>query len=187
MTNTVQDKNSELISKRWAHALMELALENEEISKEDILSDLQEITQTIENSEELANVINNPSISTEEKQIVLCKLFQNAVMSLVYNFLFTLNLRKRVNLIGEITKEFEKELDKIKNITHVNITSAIELDNERKEYIKGKIAEKLKKDVIIDWGVNSDIIAGLIFNIDETIVDNSVRHKLENLSKSISM
>ena len=79
----------------------------------------------------------------------------------------------------------EKELERIKNIAHVNVTSAIELADERKEQIKAKIAEKLSKDVIVEWGVDSDIIAGLIFNIDELIIDNSIRHKLDNLSKEI--
>ena len=102
-----------------------------------------------------------------------------------YNFLFALNLRKRVSIIPEIAIEFKKELERIKNIARVNVTSAIELSDERKEQIKIKIAEKLDKDVIVDWGVDSDIIAGLIFNIDELIVDNSIQHKLEDLSKEI--
>ena len=106
----VKDKNSELIAKRWALALMELAQEDENISKEDILDDLREIASTIDSSDELSNVINNPSISTEEKQIVLCKLFQTNIMPIVYNFLFVLNLRKRVGIISEIANEFEKEL-----------------------------------------------------------------------------
>ena len=164
---------------------MELAQEDENISKEDILDDLKEISDTINGSEELSNVINNPSISTEEKQVVLCKLFQNSIMPIVYNFLFALNLKKRVQIISEIAIEFEKELERIKNIAHVNVTSAIELADERKEQIKAKIAEKLSKDVIVEWGVDSDIIAGLIFNIDELIIDNSIRHKLDNLSKEI--
>lgn len=181
----VKDKNCELVAKRWALALMELAQEDENISKEDILDDLKEISDTINGSEELSNVINNPSISTEEKQVVLCKLFQNSIMPIVYNFLFALNLKKRVQIISEIAIEFEKELERIKNIAHVNVTSAIELADERKEQIKAKIAEKLSKDVIVEWGVDSDIIAGLIFNIDELIIDNSIRHKLDNLSKEI--
>ena len=180
-----KDKNCELVAKRWALALMELAQEDENISKEDILDDLKEISETIESSEELSNVINNPSISTEEKQVVLCKLFQNSIMPIVYNFIFALNLKKRVAIISELAVEFEKELEWIKNIAHVNVTSAIELNDERKEQIKVKIAEKLKKEVIVDWGVDSEIIAGLIFNIDEMIIDNSIKHKLEDLSKTI--
>lgn len=176
---------NELVSKRWAHALMELALENPDISKEEILDDLKEISETIDSSEELKNVINNPSISTEEKQIVLCKLFQNNIMPIVYNFLFTLNLRKRVNIISSIAEEFQKELEKIKNITHVNVTSAIELNDSRKEDIKQKLANKLQKEVIVDWTVDNEIIGGLVMNINETIVDNSVKHKLEDLQKNI--
>ena len=181
----VKDKNCELVAKRWALALMELAQEDENISKEDILDDLKEIADTIDSSEELANVLNNPSISTEEKQTVLSKLFQNSIMPIVYNFVFVLNLKKRVSIIAEIAVEFEKELNIVNNIAHVSVTSAIELNDDRKEQIKSKIAEKLSKEIVVDWGVDNDIIAGLIFNIDELIIDNSVRHKLEDLSKEI--
>jgi F-type H+-transporting ATPase subunit delta len=181
----LKDKNCELVAKKWALALMELALEDNNISKEDILDDLQEIADTLNSSVELSEVINNPSISTEEKQIVLCKLFQNAVLPIVYNFIFVLNLRKRVDIISEIANEFRKELEKIKNIARINVTSAIELNEERKTQIKNKVAEKLQKNIIVDWGVDSDIIAGLVFKIDETIIDNSIKNKLENLGKEI--
>ena len=178
-------QNSELIAKRWAKALMELANENQGISKEDILDDLKEVDENIQASAELSNVINNPSISVEEKQIILCKLFQNNLMPIVYNFLIALNLKKRVNIIGEIAQEFQKELEKQNNVVRVNVTSAIDLNDDRKNDIRNRIADKLKKDVIIDWTVDNSIIAGLVFNINETIIDNSIRHKLDNLSKKI--
>ncbi len=176
---------AELVSKKWAKALIELTSEDESISKEDVLSDLKGIAETIESSEELTNVINNPSISTEEKQIVICKLFQDKVKPIVYNFLFVLNLKKRMNIIGEIVAEFEKELELLKNIVRVDITSAIDLSDEKKSSIRQRVAEKLQKDVKVSWDVDSDIIAGLIFNIDDTVVDNSIRHKLDTLSNII--
>lgn len=185
MAEALKDKNSELVSKRWAKALMELVLEDESIAKEDVLNDLRNVASIVDSSDELSTVINNPSISTEEKQIVLCKLFQGKVAPLVYNFIFTLNLRKRAGLLSDIAIEFEKELDRVNNVKHVNITSAIELSDEKKDEIKNKIASKLDSNIIVDWGVDKEIIAGLIFNIDETVIDNSVKHKLEDLSKSI--
>lgn len=181
----IKDKNCELVAKRWALALMELAQEDENISKEDILDDLLEISETLESSEELSNVINNPSISTEEKQVVLCKLFQNSIMPIVYNFIFVLNLRKRMGIIAEVAAEFAKELERIKNVAHINVTSAIELNDEKKAEIETKLSQKLDKEVIVDWGVDNDIIAGLIFKIDELVIDNSVKHKLDDLSREI--
>ena len=165
--------------------MIELTQEDEGISKEEVLSDLRGVAENIENSEELKNVINNPSISAEEKQIVISKLFQNRVMPIVYNFLFALNLKKRMNLISEIADEFEKELEELKNIVRVDITSAIDLSDERKNDIRNRIAEKLQKDVKVSWGVDADIIAGLIFNINDTVVDNSIKNKLDKLTEKI--
>lgn len=181
----IKTTNCELVARRWAKALMELALEDNGISKEEILDDLREVAQNIEVSEELSNVLNNPSISTEEKQNVLSKLFQNKVLPIVYNFIFALNLKKRIQIIGCIADEFENELERINNIVRVNVTSAIEINEEKKNSIKARISEKLQKDIIVEWGVDADIIAGLIFNINETVLDNSVRNKLEDLGQKI--
>ena len=178
---SVKTTNNELVAKRWAKALMELALEDNWISKEDILDDLKEVSENINSSEELSNVINNPSISTEEKQTVLSKLFQNRVLPIVYNFLFALNLKKRIQIIESIAIEFGKELERVNNIVKINVTSAIEINEEKKNSIKNRIAEKLQKEIIVEWGVDADIIAGLIFNINETVIDNSVRNKLEDI------
>lgn len=177
---------AELVSKKWAKALIELASEDENLSLEEVLSDLKSVAETIEASEELSNVINNPSISTEEKQIVICKLFQDKIKPIVYNFLFVLNLKKRMDIIGDILIEFEKEMEDLKNIVRVDITSAIDLSEDRKANIKERIAEKLHRDVKVSWGVDEDIIAGLIFNIDDTVVDNSIRHKLDTISSIIT-
>ena len=106
-------------------------------------------------------------------------------MSVVYNFIFALNLRKRLYLAGYIAEEFAKELDKLNNVKHVNVTSAIELNDTKKDEIKDKIASKLNANIDVNWETNNEIIAGLVFDIDETVIDNSIRHKLEDLSNSI--
>lgn len=180
---SVSIKGNELAAKRWAKALMELALENDGISKEDILDDLREVNENIENSRELYEVLNNPSISVEEKQAVLSKLFETNLMPIVYQFLKTLNAKSRLALLPAIAEEFRKELEELKNIVRVGITSAIELTDEKKNEIRNRVAEKLKKDVLPEWYVDSSIIGGLVFNINETIVDNSIKHRLEILNK----
>lgn len=177
-------KESELVARRWAKALMELALEDEGISKEDILYDLIEVNKNIESSKELSEVLKNPSISTEEKQTVLSKLFETNVMPVVFSFITTLNSKNRLGVLPAIAEEFSKELEQMKNILRVGITSAIELSDDKKNEIRNRLAEKLKKDVIPVWSTDSNIIGGLIFNINETIIDNSVKGKLDNINKA---
>ena len=76
-------------------------------------------------------------------------------------------------------------MENSKNIIRVSVTSAIELDDGKKDYIRSKLEEKLKKEVLTTWVIDSNIIGGLIFNINETIVDNSIRHRLDNIGKQI--
>ena len=185
MSNGLSDKCCNIVSKRWAKALLELVQEGENVSGEDILHNLEEIADTIESSEKLSNVINNPAISVEEKQVVVSRIFKNSVMPIVYNFVHALTSKNRLCFIKEIAKEFKSELDIYKNVAHVEITSAIDLSEDRKNDIKFKLSEKLKKNIIVNWSVDKDVIAGLVFNINDTIIDNSVRHKLEDLKKKI--
>ena len=104
-------------------------------------------------------------------------------MPIVYQFLKTLNAKSRLALLPAIAEEFRKELEELKNIVRVGITSAIELTDDKKNEIRNRVAEKLKKDVLPEWYVDSSIIGGLVFNINETIVDNSIKHRLEILNK----
>ncbi len=185
MTSGIQQKGSELIAKRWAKALMDLAGEEGGVSKEDILANLRDVNENISSSKELAEMLVNPVVSQEEKLAVLTKLFQSRVMPMVFNFLTVLNSKNRLGYLAAITDEFQRELEELKNIVRVSVTSAIDLSEDKKNSIRNRLAEKLQKDVIPEWFVDSGIIGGLIFNINETIVDNSIRHRLENLGKQI--
>ena len=176
---------SELAAKRWAKALIELTKEDASLSGDEILKTLRDVAETFNSSEELKSVINNPSISVEEKQIVLSKMYQDKIIPIVYNFLFALNLRKRLNIINEIADEYEKELEQLNNIVRVNVVSAIDINENKKEDINTRLEQKFNKEVKTNWNVDNDIIGGLLFNVNGTVVDNSIKHRLEKLSENI--
>ena len=94
-------------------------------------------------------------------------------------------MRQRVNLLPQIKDEFLKELEILKNIVRVDVISAFELSDDKKNYVNERLAEKLDKNIITNWQIDENIIAGLVFNINDLVIDNSVRHKLEKLSKEI--
>lgn len=176
---------SELAAKRWAKALIELTKEDASLSGDEILRTLRDVAETFNSSEELKSVVNNPSISVEEKQIVLSKMYQDKITPIVYNFLFALNLRKRLNIINEIADEYEKELEQLNNIVRVNVVSAIDINENKKEDINTRLKQKFNKEVKTNWNVDNDIIGGLLFNVNGTVVDNSIKHRLEKLSENI--
>ena len=59
------------------------------------------------------------------------------------------------------------------------------MDNSTKQTIKDRLSGKLQKQVNVDWSVNPDIIAGLVFVVGDSIIDTSLKSKLQMIGRNI--
>jgi len=183
MTNT-QNKHH-IISKRYSDALVELA-KSTSLSYEKISSDLMVVKNTLSQSPDLNDFFNNPLISVEDKKEIIDKIFSNEIDPLMVNFLKVLVDKDRFSAFEEIIASFKDSVDKINNISRVKVTSAVNLSEEAKNRLKSKLEDKMKKIVTLDWETNPEIIAGLVIQMGDNIIDTSLKHKLEDLSKNIT-
>lgn len=181
MTNT---KNI-LIAQRYADALTQSAQEGK-LTFDKISADLNLIKETLISSKDLAQALINPVISPESKKEIIEKVFAGDVDTLIINFLKILVDKGRFDAFDEIIEAYNKSLDNINNISRIKVTSAVAMTDEAKKKLINKLEEKLNKKVILDLNINADIIAGLVIEIGDNIIDTSLKHKLEDLSKSIT-
>ena len=61
----------------------------------------------------------------------------------------------------------------------------INLDDNTKQNIKNRLSGKLQKQVNVDWSINPDIIAGLVFIVGDSIIDTSMKSKLQMIGRNI--
>ena len=54
-----------------------------------------------------------------------------------------------------------------------------------KQTIKDRLSGKLQKELKVDWSVDKDIIAGLVFIVGDSIVDTSLKSKLQMIGRNI--
>ena len=182
--STQNISNNEIAASRWAKSLLELSFD-EGLSKESVLQQLTDVVDTVNASEDLKELFVNPVVTVEEKQNIIEKIFSNALAPTVKNFLLVLAMRKRLGLLEGILEEYKKELNKCENIVRIKVTSAVEIAEDKREDLKNRIIEKLAKTADIRWNVDNSIIGGLVFDIDGTIVDDSLATKLNNLCRRI--
>ena len=177
--NKAEENENKLVSERYAQALLELVSDN--LSKEDILKELLDITESVKGSGDLNKVMNSP----DEKKNVISKLFENTTNKVILNFLKLLVDKNRFSMLESITKEYKNEINRLNNLLSINVTSAIDLTEDEKSAIKDKLSNILNKNIELEWATNPDIIAGLVFEVGDNIIDNSLRHKLQDLSRNI--
>ena len=181
--NKAVENENKLVSQRYAKALLEL-VDEKKLSKEEILGQLNDVSISVENSQDLKNVMYSPVISSAEKKKVLVKLFKEN-NKVIVNFLQLLVDKNKFDILTPVVKEYTNEVNRLNNKLVIQVTSAIELTDSDKAMVKVKMEKVLKKEIELEWYVNKEIIAGLVFEANDNIVDNSLRHKLQELNSKI--
>lgn len=173
-----------LTAKNYADALVKLGQDNV-ISYDDILNNLEIISEICSKSKDLTDVLENPAISDETKFSIIDEVFTKSVNEKIRDFLKILIEKKRFKELEGIVAAYQEELDKINNLQRVEVISAIELDDNSKQRIIEKLQKRLQKNVIAQWQTDEEIIGGLVVKINDDVIDSSLKNKLENLSKNI--
>lgn len=182
MTTSIEQIS--LSAKNYSKALVEMVRDNV-ISFEDLSKDLATVSEILETSQDLRLTLENPTVSEEVKSQIVEEVFKNEVHPQVVSFLKVLIDKNRFSEFSQIKADYEIKLDDVNKIQAVEITSAVELSEEYRERILQKLSEKLQKNIRPNWKVDENIIAGLIYRINDNVIDTSIKNKLDKLNKNL--
>lgn len=180
----ITDVKNSLIAKKYANALFEMAKETNCVQKAN--EDLVFVVETITTNDELKKFIYSPLIKKEDKKDVLERLFSMHIDKVCLDFLKMLADSNRIDVIQEILNQFTIIFDEEHNIVKPVITSAIQLNDEQKQSIVSKLQNKLSKNVEPEFVIDSNIIGGLIIDIDDRTMDFSLKSKFDNMHKQLT-
>ena len=179
--NKVQITTSEKI---YADSLIQTGKDGA-MNFDEILNDLNIIKDVTSQSKDLVEVMENPAIDDKTKYEIIDSVFSNHINAKIINFLKVLINKKRFKELNNIIQAYSDELDKINNIQRVEVISAVDLSQEQMQRLTEKLHNKLQKNVILSTKLDQSIIGGLVIKIDDDVIDNSLKNKLESLSKNI--
>lgn len=168
-------------AKRYAEALMELSCGT--LSYDKIYEDLNFVLNTISQNWDLADFLNSPPVSKADKKDVLDKIFKGKIEEPVLSFLFLLNENSRLSILRDIFSAFKNFVDEEKNILNADIISAVELNEVQKQNLVSKLQNKTGKAINPEYKLDNTIMGGFIIKINDTVIDLSLKNRIENLKK----
>jgi F-type H+-transporting ATPase subunit delta len=172
-----------IITERYVNALTQIADENN--SWNAINNDLLTIAQLLKDNVELENFLLHPVIEYNDKKDVIEKVVKGSVSEQVFNFLNVLLDKNRIYLVPSIQESFKEQLLKKNNVINVYVKTAIELDEDMKNRLLEKLGNKLQKKVNIISDIDKDIIGGVILQVEDKVIDGSIKAKIENMKKQL--
>ncbi|MFH5831090.1 ATP synthase F1 subunit delta [Halalkalibaculum sp. DA3122] len=170
-------------ARRYASALLQIAQEQENV--EAILNDIELIKRTIEDSRELKLFLKSPIIKFDDKAKALDEIFGEKVQEVVRQFIKLLARKNRVGLLYPITQAFIEQYNKYAGIVEIDVYAARELTENQKSSLHKTLEAKTGKRVNMQLSVDESLRGGLAVRIDDTVIDGTIKHKLEQLEESL--
>jgi ATP synthase F1 delta subunit len=104
----------------------------------------------------------------------------------ILNFLKLLIEKHRMPVLFRIRAEYEALWEEENKLLPVHITSAVELDSSVVKQLGDRIAEQTDRKVDVSAQVDPDILGGIVVRVGNSILDASVRNRLEQLRKQVA-
>lgn len=169
--------------KSYAIALFDLA--HEENKVEIYQEEVKAISNILKDNKEFFDLLINQFVSKEDKKNMLHNVFFDKIENMILNFLKLLVDKSRFNLSIDIFKEYNSLANEYRNIKEGTLYSAIPLDDARVKAIEEKVAQKIGKNVELSLVVDTSLIGGIKVVIDDLIIDNSIKNRIESLSSDL--
>jgi F-type H+-transporting ATPase subunit delta len=172
----------EEIAQVYARSLFEVATEHDKL---DLVRDqLGEFAEALDASHELQMFFFSPYFSTDEKQDGLRRTVTDADESFL-NFLSLLLENHRMPVIFRVRREYDRLWREANHLLAVQITSAVELDPSVAERVGDEIGRQTGRTVELTSAVDPEILGGIVVRVGNSIIDASIRTRLDNLRKQV--
>lgn len=172
------------ITKRYAKAFLELS--DDQKKQKQIAKDMADLVAMIAESEDLKNLCGNRKLSIEDQQNVVAAIAKKAKFdSLTVNFLNVIAENKRFDILPEIAAQVQKMIAERNGEISAEVTSASALAKTQVKKIEDALAKSFGSKVALVQKEDPEIIGGLIIKVGSTMIDNSVRTKLQRLKRAM--
>jgi F-type H+-transporting ATPase subunit delta len=169
-----------LSSKRYAEALLKLALINNKVG--DFRSQVAYIAQIYKSNEDIRNFLLNPHAGKAFRKNIIIELFTDYVDKELINMLFLLIDKEKLAYIPNLSTEYMLLADKHEKVLNVIVTSSSPLDEIQLLHLKHKYENLFNANLVtIEATIDSTLIGGLTVQIGDKVYDGSLKGRLESL------
>jgi F-type H+-transporting ATPase subunit delta len=173
----------EEIAQVYSRSLFDVAREHDKL---DVVRDqLGQFADAAAENRDLQVFFFSPYFSTEEKEEGLKRALEGADETVV-KFLELLLEKHRMPAIFRIRRDFDELWERENRLLPVQVTSAIELDESTVKQIGDAIGKQTGQRIELTSQVDPDILGGIVLRVGNSILDASIRNRLEQLRKQVA-
>jgi ATP synthase F1 delta subunit len=173
----------EEIAEVYSRALFEVAREHGRL--DEVREQLGEFADAVAEQRDLQVFFFSPYFSTDEKREGLDRAVDGAD-EILLNTLHLLIEKHRMPALMRIRRQYDRLWEEENRLLPVEVTSAIELDESTVRQVGDAISEQTDQRIDLRAHVDPDILGGIVLRVGNSILDASIRNRLEQLRKQVA-
>ena len=129
--------------------------------------------------------LDDPLLSGDEEANLLISVLGDELSEQAQNFVIVLSGYSRIELLPNIAEMFERLKANHEKTMEVEVTSAFEVTDGEKSALSEALHKKLHREIKLETSVDPSLLGGVVIKAEDTVIDDSVRGKLQKLSNAL--
>ena len=167
----------------WAQALLEIAQAEDHLSE--VEDELFRFARIIEGNDELRMALSNPGQPAERRAAIVDELLENRSLQMTRAMAAFIVGAGRGHDLPAIVARFVELAAQSREHEVAEVRSAVPLDDAQVQKLAAALGRATHKNIEVRVVVDPDLLGGIVATIGDTVIDGTVRHRLEQLKETL--
>lgn len=170
------------LARPYANAAFDVASQDGELDR---WSRMLSLLAVAVEDPKVRTLLADPEVEEVQKAYRLGEICGEELNDRGRRFLQVLAGNKRLELLPEVAEQFEERRAEAQSTLEVKVTSAFTLSDGEAEKLKSALARRFQREINLTSEVDASLIGGALIRAGDTVIDGSVRGKLNKLAEVV--
>jgi F-type H+-transporting ATPase subunit delta len=167
----------------WAQALLEIA--ESEGNLHEVEDELFRFARIVEGNDDLRAALANPGQPADRRAAIVDELLENRSLQMTRAIAAFIVGSGRGHDLPAIVARFVELAAEGRQHEVAEVRSAVPLDDATVQRLAAALSRATKKNIEVRVVVDPTLMGGIVATIGDTVIDGTVRHRLDQLKETL--
>lgn len=170
------------LARPYVRAIFEIARQDDDLAG---WSDQLALLAAVAGDDRLRALDGHPRVGRDRLADLVIDICGDRLSERGVNLVRLLADNRRLSVCGDIASQYEVLRAEAENTVEVELESAAELDDRRKQLIVEALANKTGRSVKLNCRIDPGLLGGAVIRTGDWVYDGSVRARLQQMAASL--
>jgi len=149
-------------------------------------SDSLALVAAVAQQQAVVKLLSSPSYTAAQQAEKTIEICGDAINDKSRGFIQVLAENRRLQLLPQISQQFEVLKANREKTVEVSVVSASEISTEQQNKLASALSAKLEREVSMQVSIDDSLLGGAIVRAGDTVIDGSIRGRLAKLAEALN-